>query len=417
MAPPRNQLERPQPNHPGTNPPGTPPPRRLHGCIRPEELSNMSIWPPIPLAQICDPPSDAEFPPKIYRPGFDPTLNVYDRMDAADKIGAALLRAKERFGGDLTAEMEDFFSAEGMLLTAGILGVWGGSHYFGVGFLADLGLAIWFGQSFLRLLYDFTSTAIFARNDEDIDRAAQYLNKLIVMVGIAVLTAAIFRLGRKLGIKLPKRNPSKKLPAPVAKLAEVSAWLENLGISRKPEFVRNNLMIALEFLKSKCGYGRPEKMADLRSMLRGIDLSKPVTVETIPAGKEVIMYGHSRYVGNFMTNPGTPTEALGIAQGERVFNRFRVKKPFEVLRSSAADIVDTWTRGRTEDTISIMRNNDGSFNVTKARGEMARGGGTQYTIPDDVKNAFNNPDAPLNEYLERIVPPAMDSFTPKGTGQ
>lgn len=88
--------------------------------------------------------------------------------------------------------------------------------------------------------------------------------------------------------------------------------------------------------------------------LKGIDFSKPVEVIKIKKGTELVQYQvPGGRQGNYYAPPGTRPQQIGIAsQGtsritgqvvDKVATRFKVAEDVEVLRSTAARVVDTWS--------------------------------------------------------------------------
>ncbi len=84
--------------------------------------------------------------------------------------------------------------------------------------------------------------------------------------------------------------------------------------------------------------------ARIDAHMEGIDFSKPVTIEIIPKCTKVDQWVDPiRGGGNYFAPPGTPANELGIYQGERVLTSFESAKDVTVLRSTATDIIDTWS--------------------------------------------------------------------------
>jgi RHS repeat-associated protein len=80
------------------------------------------------------------------------------------------------------------------------------------------------------------------------------------------------------------------------------------------------------------------------SHIKGIDFTKPVSVQRLRAGKEVTQWRNpSRPVGNYFTEPGTSASQLGINPKGRSEEAFVVASDTKALRSTAAPITDTWT--------------------------------------------------------------------------
>ncbi len=97
--------------------------------------------------------------------------------------------------------------------------------------------------------------------------------------------------------------------------------------------------------------------------LSGIDFSKPVNVEIIPKGTQVVQYQvPGKPVGNYFAPPGTNATELGINPAGRQPITYVAGENVQVLRSTASPAVDTWS--------------------TPGQPFQTQGGGTQYFVPD-----------------------------------
>ncbi len=95
--------------------------------------------------------------------------------------------------------------------------------------------------------------------------------------------------------------------------------------------------------------------------LKGIDFSKPVTIENMPKNTNLDQWvDPGRGAGNYFSEPGTPASKLGIYQGERIQKSFVSAEDIQALKSTAAKIKDTWT--------------------TPGKSFQTEGGATQYFI-------------------------------------
>jgi hypothetical protein len=84
-------------------------------------------------------------------------------------------------------------------------------------------------------------------------------------------------------------------------------------------------------------HGWPEKR--IQDHLKGIDPSKPVTVEELQPGEIVGQYQKAGDPqGNYYSEPGTNKSTLGVPPEKNSEQLFRVTKPVKVLKSTAADI-------------------------------------------------------------------------------
>lgn len=119
------------------------------------------------------------------------------------------------------------------------------------------------------------------------------------------------------------------------------------------------------------------KPADIPDHVKGIDLTRPVNVKTLPAGTKVEQFQvPGGRQGNYYAPPGTRPTELGIApQGvsrttgavvDKTSAPYTTARDVQVLRSTAAPIKDTWSVPGTA--------------------TQTKGGGTQYFTTD--KGAF-----------------------------
>ena len=170
--------------------------------------------------------------------------------------------------------------------------------------------------------------------------------------------------------------------------------------------VERNVRTVAEFL-SKSGV-EERRMLDV---LSGIDLHKGVEVVTFAKGDLVAQaYDPVRGMGAWYVKAGggVGAESVGIAQGWRRTKVFRVKQPVEVLKSRAADVLDTWTPGavstRAGSQVGIRKagtrvklDANGRIDIADGRakivadpsgnayGVTARGGGEQFYFPQMVR--------------------------------
>lgn len=113
-------------------------------------------------------------------------------------------------GPKLPAEIQEEFAAllspASIAIIVGVLVVWAGSHYFGIGFIADalllvvgigfLGWQVWsVGNDFvsaIELTYD-------ARTEDDLEKASRHLANFIAVVGVAAFMALVAKGAKRYG--------------------------------------------------------------------------------------------------------------------------------------------------------------------------------------------------------------------------
>lgn len=105
--------------------------------------------------------------------------------------------------------------------------------------------------------------------------------------------------------------------------------------------------LANDFYKSQ---GMPESIID--NHIRGIDLRKPVSIETLPAGTKVTQYqSPGNPQGVYYSDPGTTPSRLGISPETqtptgvlpRQEQQYITNRSVKVLKSTAKDIEDDWS--------------------------------------------------------------------------
>lgn len=136
-------------------------------------------------------------------------------MDLEDRFMIVLRRTAPKLPGDIREEFEALLSPAALAVIVGVLAVWAGSHYFGVGFIVDailigggvifLGWQVWDAAddfiSFLSLTYS-------AESESELESAATHLSNFIAVVGVAAFIALLTRgTGKKIKVKAtPKKG-------------------------------------------------------------------------------------------------------------------------------------------------------------------------------------------------------------------
>jgi hypothetical protein len=118
----------------------------------------------------------------------------------ADKLGEAMRRSLPRLGPEAREEIEKLLTPEALAVVAGVLVLWVGSHFIGIGEIIDIiviavgvfaiGLAVFDGVGELS---NFATTALAARREEDLDRAAVHFANAVAILGIQAVLAVLFR--------------------------------------------------------------------------------------------------------------------------------------------------------------------------------------------------------------------------------
>jgi hypothetical protein len=97
-------------------------------------------------------------------------------------------------------EIEKLLNPETLAIIAGVLTLWVGSHFIGIGEIIDIillavgvvaiGMAVFDGVGELS---EFATTALDARSDADLDRAALHFANAVSILGVQAVLAVLFR--------------------------------------------------------------------------------------------------------------------------------------------------------------------------------------------------------------------------------
>ncbi len=136
-------------------------------------------------------------PPQTAQPGA--AVNVAT-MSLDDRFREVLRRTAPLLPGEIQEEFQAMLSPTALLIMAGTLAVWAGSHYFGVGFVVDAlmlaGGAIFLGYQVISAGMDFCnaiSLTASAKTSQDLDAAAALLANFVATVGVAVFSALLMK--------------------------------------------------------------------------------------------------------------------------------------------------------------------------------------------------------------------------------
>ncbi|MCA9139201.1 MAG: hypothetical protein KDB00_20650 [Planctomycetales bacterium] len=116
-------------------------------------------------------------------------------------------------GPKLPAEIQEEFAAmlspASIAIIVGVLVVWAGSHYFGIGFIADALLLVvglgFLGWQVWSVGNDFVSAVELtysARCEADLEKASKHLANFIAVVGVAAFMALIAKGAKRYGPKI-----------------------------------------------------------------------------------------------------------------------------------------------------------------------------------------------------------------------
>jgi hypothetical protein len=134
-------------------------------------------------------------------------------MTASQKVAEALRRSLPLLPADARAEVEKLLEPATLAILVGVLVVWAGSHFFGVGEVVDvvllavgvafLGMAAWEAGN---ELVSFANTAVNATSSADLDRAAHSFARAVSIIGINAVMAVLFHQTAKAVRARPSRT-------------------------------------------------------------------------------------------------------------------------------------------------------------------------------------------------------------------
>jgi len=121
-------------------------------------------------------------------------------MGKQEKIGEALRRSLPHLPSEARRTVEAMLTPTALAIVAGTLIAWAASHAFGVGEIVDvilvcagiftIGLAVFDGAS---ELYSFTTKAIDAKNENDLEEAGRHFARAVMLLGISTIMAMLMK--------------------------------------------------------------------------------------------------------------------------------------------------------------------------------------------------------------------------------
>ena len=166
---------------------------------------------------------------------------------ARKKLIEAARRATLKVPAGMRKEFAALFDAQNIAITGGVLGVWGVSHFFGVGEAVDvillvggaaiLGSQVWSAAGDLKA---FLSLATHASSEHDLDLAAEHLARVVAVVGVAVFVAIVLKAGSKFGKAAKAARQARYRPA------------APLRLSKQPMFDPGHFRVLIEGSTAEC---------------------------------------------------------------------------------------------------------------------------------------------------------------------
>jgi hypothetical protein len=181
-------------------------------------------------------------------------------MPLEDRFTSVLHRTLPLLPAEFQNEFAMMISPAAIAMVAGTLAVWAGSHYFGVGFIADA-VMVAVGFAFLGLqvvtaaedLAAAVGLTYSARSNSDLDQAAQHLANFIAVVGVAVFSALVMKGAKRVAPKAKKLVSNVNVVARSGmtqmhfRLFQLVAQQENLIIAVRNTNVKSTPLIRRGF--------------------------------------------------------------------------------------------------------------------------------------------------------------------------
>jgi hypothetical protein len=121
-----------------------------------------------------------------------------------EKLLGAMRRTIPKLPSEMREQFAALLSPENIAITAGVLVVWAGSHFFGVGEAVDVVLlgvgVVLLGRQAWQVGRDigaFLARAVRAQTEEDLDQAAEHLARAVALIGVTAFVALITRAAGK----------------------------------------------------------------------------------------------------------------------------------------------------------------------------------------------------------------------------
>jgi len=151
---------------------------------------------------------------------FDLTDPDVARMSKTEKIKAAIICSGAYLPADLYAVVQALTEPKSLVILAGTVIAWAGSHAFGLGEVIDL-LLLGLGFAYIGFsvfagageLIDFIRGALGATTHADLDDAGKHFAHAVTLLGISVIQALLLRGP----VKAYRNRPPIRLPPPPAR--------------------------------------------------------------------------------------------------------------------------------------------------------------------------------------------------------
>lgn len=196
-----------------------------------------------------------------------------NRMSQQEKIVEAINRSLPLLPAESQAIIKSILEPANIAIMVGTLVLWAGSHFIGIGEIVDvillatgvliLGFSVFGGAGELS---DFTTTALKASTDAQLNDAAQHFAKAVTILGISIISAILLRSSAKSVIArgTPRYKPMPRVGSPPSSLkpritrpfrlrsgslGETDAW-GDISVTRNQSLTEQRLALYHEWVHS-----------------------------------------------------------------------------------------------------------------------------------------------------------------------
>lgn len=275
-------------------------------------------------------------------PPRTPSENIWE-WPLQRKMLAVLQRVPSRLPRKARDEFEALLQIENLALSLAIIA---GFCLLGGGSALVFGVVI-LGLEMTTSLASTLQRAALAATEDELNDAADELAYIVLAIGVAALIKGVSRIAK--GVKDEGKGGTTKATSrlsqervPSTRSSTQSAAADEPQSPRHPLPAQSVTKLTKEDLsawyRQQGDYFNDAK--NLENHLEGTDFTKPVIKTVLPENTELIQYvRQDGKPGIYFARPGTPMEKLGIKEPPpRSVKKFMVKKPIEIIESTAATL-------------------------------------------------------------------------------
>lgn len=171
------------------------------------------------------------------------------KLDLTGRLQIAVSKAAKLLPADVGSQLLAMVSPEALATMAGIIVVWAGSHFFGIGEIADVVLLIvgWVAIGGVAVeaahkLFDFASGVYNGRTEQELDQAAANLSQAITLIGVNTVMALLLKKKPDDTFKTSYRNT--RMPRYSTSVGNAMSAPRNAGWRYRPKIRFTNRLDA-----------------------------------------------------------------------------------------------------------------------------------------------------------------------------